>query len=114
MTDFKWAVFQANLDPVIGAEQKDNRPVLVVSNESYNQVIPNVTVIPLTSTKRHLYPSEIFLPANKAGQALDSIIMAHQVRTISKNRLGLRIGYLDDPGIREEVRQALIEHLDLD
>ena len=114
MTDFKWAVFQANLDPVMGAAQKGNRPVLVVSNEGYNRVIPNVTVIPLTSTKRRLYPSEVLLPANKAGQAVESIIMAHQVRTISKNRLGRLLGYLEDPGLREEVRKALIEHLDLD
>ena len=87
MPDFQWAVMGANLDPPAGAEQKGTRPVLIVSNEEFNQVMPNVTVLPLTSTKRRLYPSEVFLPQGKAGQPLDSIIMAHQIRTISKERL---------------------------
>jgi mRNA interferase MazF len=105
---------EANLDPVKGAEQRGVRPVLLVSNEEFNQVMPNVTVLPLTSTKRQLYPSEVFLPQGKAGQPLDSIIMAHQIRTISKQRLKDSLGYLKDSTIREEVCEAIKEHLDLD
>ena len=114
MTVFQWAVMEANLDPVAGAEQKGTRPVLIASNEEFNQVMPNVTVLPLTSTKRRLYPSELFLPQGRAGQPLDSIIMAHQIRTISKQRLKGLLGYLEDPQIRHEVREAIKEHLDLD
>jgi mRNA interferase MazF len=61
MPDYQWAVIEANLDPVIGAEQK-GRPVMVISNEEFNQAMPNITVLPLTSTKRRLYPSEILMP----------------------------------------------------
>jgi mRNA interferase MazF len=111
--DFQWAVFEANLDPVAGAEQKGTRPVLVVSNEEFNQAMPNVSVLPLTSTQRRLYPSELLLPAGKAGQASESIVMAHQIRTISKQRLGRLLGYLHDAHLRNEVRQAIKEHLDL-
>jgi mRNA interferase MazF len=96
MAEYKWAVLEANLDPIIGAEQKGTRPVLIVSNEEFNLTIPNVTVLPLTSTHRRLYPSEVILPAGKADQPLESIIMAHQVRTISKLRLGKLLGYLRD------------------
>ena len=114
MPDFQWAVIEANLDPVAGAEQKGTRPVLVVSNEEYNQAMPNVTTLPLTSTQRRLYPSEVLLVEGKAGQPLRSIIMAHQIRTISKQRLGKLLGYLDDPQLRHEVSGAIKEHLDLD
>ena len=114
MAAFQWAVMQANLDPAIGTEQKGTRPVLIISNEDYNQTIPNVTVLPLTSTKRRLYPSEVFLPQGQAGQPLDSIIMAHQIRTISKQRLKSLIGYLDDPKIRDQVCAAMKEHLCLE
>ncbi len=114
MTTFQWAVMQANLDPAIGTEQKGTRPVLIISNEDYNQTIPNVTVLPLTSTKRRLYPSEVFLPQGKAGQPLDSIIMAHQIRTISKQRLKGLLGYLEDPQLRDEVCVAIKAHLGLD
>jgi mRNA interferase MazF len=108
-----WAVMEAALDPGAGAEQKGTRPVLIVSNEEYNQVMPNVTVLPLTSTKRRLYPSEIFLSRGKAGQPLDSIIMAHQIRTISKQRLKGLLGYVENPKLQDEVMLAMKEHLDI-
>jgi mRNA interferase MazF len=114
MPAFQWTVFEANLDPLAGAKQKGTRPVLIVSNEEFNQAMPNVTVLPLTSTKRCLYPSEILLPAGKAGQPLESIIMAHQIRTISKRRLERLLGYIDDTQFRHEVHKAIKEHLDME
>ena len=113
MTNFQWAVMEANLNPVVGTEQKGICPVLIVSNEEYNQTISNVTILPLTSTQRRLYPSEIYLPKGKAGQPLDSIIMAHQVRTISKQRLRRLLGYLEDNQLRHAVHGAVKEHLEL-
>ena len=114
MRAFQWAVMEASLDPATGAEQKGVRPVLIVSNEEYNQAIANVTILPLTSTQRRLYPSEVLLSRGKAGQPLDSIIMAHQIRTISRQRLGKLWGYLADTGLRDKVRGAIREHLDMD
>lgn len=114
MPAFQWAVMEANLDPTAGAEQKGTRPVLIVSNEEFNQAMPNVTVLPLTSSKRRLYPSEVFLPQGKAGQPLNSIVMAHQIRTISKQRLKGLLGYLEDQQLRDEVCVAIKEHLDID
>jgi len=114
MPAFQWAVYEANLDPVAGAEQKGIRPVLVVSNEEFNQAMPNVTILPMTSTQRRLYPSEILLPEGKAGQPLKSIVMAHQIRTISKQRLGKVVGYLDDIQLRHEIHRAIKEHLDME
>src|SRR5688500_13885532 len=104
----------ADLDPVRGSEQRGLRPVLVVSNEEFNQAIPNVTVLPLTSAQRSLYPSEVVLPRGVAGQPLDSIIMAHQIRTIAKQRLRSPIGFLHDEDLRQAVRAAIKEHLDLE
>ena len=114
MTAFQWAVMEANLDPVAGTEQKGTRPVLIVSNEEFNQAMPNVTILPLTSTQRRLYPSEVLLAEGKAGQPSESIIMAHQIRTISKQRLVKLLGYLDDLQLRREVREAIKEHLDIE
>jgi len=114
MTVYQWSVFHADLDPVAGAEQRGRRPVLVVSNEEFNQAMPNVTVLPLTSTKRRLYPSEAFLPEGTAGQPHDSIVMAHQIRTISRERLTTLLGYLDDADLRGAVGRAIREHLDIE
>jgi mRNA interferase MazF len=114
MPVFQWAVMEANLDPAAGSEQKGIRPVLIVSNEEFNQAMPNITVLPLTSTKRRLYPSEVLLLEREAGQPLESIIMAHQIRTISKQRLGKLLGYLEKPSLKHKVNAAIKEHLDLD
>jgi mRNA interferase MazF len=112
--DLQWTLFEANLDPTLGAEQSGVRPVLVVSEEAFNQSMPNVTVLPLTSTKRRLYPSEILLPQGKAGQPLESIVLAHQIRTISKERLGKLYGRLVDSEFRAAVQAAIKDHLDID
>ena len=114
MPPLQWAVVIADLDPVRGSEQRGSRPVLIVSNEEFNQAVPNVTVLPLTSTQRRLYPSEVPLARGTAGQPLDSIIMAHQIRTISKQRLGRSVGYVRDRSLQQAVRDAMAEHLDLD
>ena len=114
MTGLQWSVIEANLNPATGAEQKGTRPVLIVSNEEFNVAMPNVTVLPLTTTQRRLYPSEVLLPERKAGQPMNSIVMAHQIRTISKQRLGRLFGHLDDVSIRLEINSAIKEHLDLD
>jgi mRNA interferase MazF len=107
-------MMKANLDPGSGSEQKGIRPVLIVSNEEFNQAMSNVTVLPLTSTKRNLYPSEVFLSKGTAGQPSDSIIMAHQIRTISKKRLIDLVGYLEDAQLQHEVGEAIKEHLNLE
>lgn len=114
MAGLQWAVVEADLNPVRGSEQRGRRPVLVVSNEQFNRTMPNVTVVPLTSTQRRLYPSEVLLPQGTAGHPRDSIAMAHQIRTISKQHLRGVLGYLDDPAHRQAVREALREHLDLE
>lgn len=113
---FQWGIFQARLDPVLGSEQAGRRPVLVVSNEVINQALPIVTVLPLTSMRkgRRIYSTEVLLVAGQAELPRDSIIMAHQIRTIAKERLGKLYGVLDDLAIQEKVRQAIRTQLDLE
>lgn len=114
MPTLQWAVVDAELDPVQGSEQHGRRPVLIVSNEGFNQAMPNVTVLPLTSAQRRLYPAEVLLRGGIAGQPRDSIVLAHQVRTISKLRLRTMYGYLHDVSMRRAVQEALKLHLELD
>jgi mRNA interferase MazF len=115
-TNLQWRVFRANLDPVAGSEQGGARPALVVSRESINSALPIVGVLPLTTKKpdRRVYSTEVLLPAGAAGQPADSIVMAHQVRTVSTRRLGEPYGELTDPDLRAEIRRAMKVYLDLD
>lgn len=88
--------------------------MLVVSNEAFNLAMPNLTVLPLTSTERRLYPAEVLLPRGLAGQPRDSIILAHQIWTISKQRIQALVGYLEDEPTRQKVHQAIRDHLDFE
>jgi mRNA interferase MazF len=66
---YPWHVFLASLDPIKGSEQAGRRPVLVISREEINQLLPVVSVIPLASRKsqeRIIYPNEVLLPAGTA------------------------------------------------
>lgn len=113
---YQWHIFQANLDPVTGSELRGTRPVLVISDEDFNQLMPVVTVLPLTSRKpgRQVYPNEVLLPKGTAGLPEDSIVMAHQIRTISKTRLTDLYGAIQNKTLRESIRQALKVHLTLE
>ena len=42
-----------------------------------------------------------------------SVAMAHQLRTVSKNRLGQKLGRVDDPKILEALREAMRVQLEL-
>lgn len=109
----QWAVYMTRFDPVEGSEQGGTRPALIVSNDDYNELTENITVVAMTSKKRKLRPSEVILPAGVAGQPLDSIVLAHQIRTISKDRLVKRIGFLRDSDIKAQIQQAIEDHLDI-
>ena len=112
---FQWSLFGARLDPVKGSEQAGKRPVLVVSNEVINQSLPIVTILPVTSLRegRRIYSTEVLLKAGTAGLKHDSLVMAHQVRTISKERLEILYGTIEDPNLQSNIRQALRLHLDV-
>jgi mRNA interferase MazF len=113
MDIWRFAVVEAKPGSSIGSGQMATRSVLIVSNEDFNQTMSNVTALPLTSTKRRLYPAEVFLPAGEAGLPEDAIAMVHQVRTVSKARIGEVYGYLQDKTLQKQVMMALIEYFDI-
>ena len=110
---WRWRVLIANLDPPVGSEQAGTRPVVIISDDDYNQIMPLVTILPLTSKKpeRKLYADEVFVESGTAGLRLDSIVLVHHIRTISKRRLGAYVGTLDDAGKQTEIINTIAEHL---
>jgi mRNA interferase MazF len=113
---YQWHIFLASLDPTKGSEQAGRRPVLVISQEQLNQVLPIVNVIPLTSrksTERVIYPNEVLLPSGVAGLRVDSIALCYQIRTLDKSRLERDWGELDDVNLRRDIRDAIRFQLDM-
>lgn len=86
-------IYFANLDSTIGSEIKKKRPVLIVSNDVSNKFSSLVTVIPITSNVKRVYPFEVLLEKGSSGLKKDSKAQCHQIRTLSKLRiLGKRVG----------------------
>ncbi|MEO7521209.1 MAG: type II toxin-antitoxin system PemK/MazF family toxin [Gemmatimonas sp.] len=114
----QWDVFDADLNFPVGSEQGgENRPVIVVSNDGFNDNFPVVTIVPLTGTqgkKRKVYPFEIVVPANLMGNPKESIIMPYQIRTIDKTRLREMLGHLEDANVRGRIEDRIIEHIGVD
>ena len=76
----QWTIFFASLDPITGSEQAGRRPVIIISRERLNQMLPIVNVLPLTSRKsptRTIYPNEVLLLAGTAGLPVDSIVLCY-------------------------------------
>ena len=86
-------IYWANLNPTVGREQSGHRPVLVISNDIENQM-DIITVIPITSRKkgRKIYPNEVLIHLKNK----EAILLCHQIRTISKNRLDKKMMMLDE------------------
>jgi mRNA interferase MazF len=113
----RWAVVLIDLDPTVGHEQQGTRRALVVSYESFHRS-GMATVCPIT-TRLPKYPGEVSIPRGEAGQTRDALVLCHQVRTIDLRRvtaweIGGRTQYLEDRGVRRQIRAALAHHLGLD
>jgi len=115
MTCRKWDVAWATLDPIVDHEQSGRRPVLIFCNDVIAAPIGVTTVLPLTTLKpgRRVYPTEVLLPAGTVGVAADSLVLTHQIRTVSAKRLSRAFGTLADEAQREQVARALRLWLDL-
>ena len=86
----RYEIRRAHLDPTLVSEMKKTRPVVIVSLDALNEKIDTVTVCPLTS---QLHPGwRTRLQIGSANQ--DAEIAVDQIRTISKQRIGRKIGAL--------------------
>ena len=110
-------IVQVNLDPARGSEARKVRPAVVVSNDAANAAATRlgrgvITVVPVTSSTGRVYPFQVLLRARQTGLPRDSKARAEQVRSITVERVGKRVGLLPAELIAE-LDQALRVHLSL-
>jgi len=85
--DIRWA----DLNPVRGREQAGRRPVLVLSHDVFNERSGTVIAVALTSREpRASFP--LTLESKATGLTKRSWIKISQIRTLSFERIGARVG----------------------
>ncbi len=111
----KWSIYWAQLNPTRGSEQAGRRPVLIVSNNDANEILPNVTVLPLSSMTESakVYPTEVFLPQDVSSLPKPSVVMIHQIRTLSKERLESLCGVIHDEEVKAQIHRTMIQYFGL-
>jgi mRNA interferase MazF len=113
--EYRWSVFIASLDPVIGSEQGKTRPVLVLSQEQMNNVLPVVNVLPLTTRKpgRRVYPNEVLLTPEITGMDREALVLCYQIRTLDKRRLRNKICSITAEEVQRKIIEAVAFQLDI-
>jgi mRNA interferase MazF len=83
-------IYWANLDPIKGHEQSGQRPVLVLSQDVFNDRSGVVIAVALTSQPPKAgFP--LTLPLSGRSLPKQSWVKISQIRTLSQERLGKRI-----------------------
>jgi mRNA interferase MazF len=103
-------VYRVSLDPVVGSETGRTRPALVLQNELANRSSATVTMIPISSRIDRIYPFQVRIRAGEGGLPRDSKALCEQIRTVSRQRIGQRLGELPAKCLLE-IREALDRHL---
>ncbi len=100
----RYNIYLANLDPIIGAEIKKTRPVVIVSDDEMNKYLETVVACPLTTKLHPTWRSRIQTICAER----QSEIAVDQIRTISKLRLIKKLDRLPQDDITR-LRQLITE-----
>ena len=85
--EIRWA----NLNPTLGHEQSGLRPVLILSNDIFNERMQIVIAIALTS-KQPRFGFPLALEVDSVELPKKSWALMGQVRTLSAERIGKKLG----------------------
>jgi mRNA interferase MazF len=100
-------IYWADLNPVRGREQAGLCPVLILSNDLFNRRSGTVIAMAITSQpQRAGFPLTFTLPENQLTKP--SWVKISQVRTISVERLGKRLGALEKEDL-DRILDGLVE-----
>lgn len=96
----------ADLNPAFGREIRKKRPVLIISSNIFNQNFPTVVMLPLSSIVPQFIGPDMVKLSKFKGLDQDSVILTAQIRSIDKDRLIKKIGFVNQDKL-EEIEDSL-------
>lgn len=97
-------IWYANLNPSNGSEQAGFRPVVIVSGNLLNELLPVVIVMPLTTNIKRYKGNPVLQPTKSNGLKDISEMLVFHIRSISKDRLVERIGNIETEELQHSIR----------
>jgi mRNA-degrading endonuclease toxin of MazEF toxin-antitoxin module len=95
------------LDPTLGHEQKERRPVLIVSPEAFNRITKVPVVLPITSGGNFARTAGFAVPLAGAGTTTTGVVRCDQPRALDlKARSGRKLESIPD-AVMDEVLARL-------
>lgn len=90
------SVVRVRFDPAVGSEIRKTRPAVVVSNDVACRYDAVLQVVPVTRLPdRDLRPYEARVDSPTSGLTKPSRLVANQIRTVARSRIGQVLGQLD-------------------
>ena len=86
----RYNIHWVNLNPVRGSELRKPRPAVIVSLDALNQALETVVVCPLTTQLHPEWRTRLIVKVR--GRSAE--IAADQIHSVSKSRLGKKLGSL--------------------
>lgn len=103
-------IWWADLNPVRGSEQKGMRPVVIISGNVLNDLMPIVISCPLTTMIKAYKGNIVLTPNSENGLTEKSEVLTFHIRSISKDRLVEKIGNITTSQL-EEIKTGLSDIL---
>ena len=111
----RWHIYVVALDPRVGSKPGKQRPCLAIQPTEFGEAgLPSTVVLPLTTkvVDRNVFPLRVRIPAGVCGLARDSDVLIDQILAWDNELFRRDLGAAPD-AVRDEVRRALLEFLDL-
>jgi mRNA interferase MazF len=90
-----------NLEPVIGHEQGEQRPAVIVSASRFNRSAAELVIVAPITSKDKKVPLHVLVMPPEGGVKYPSWVMCDQIRAISKRRLEKRWGSVSPPTLEQ-------------
>lgn len=111
----RWHLHVVALDPRVGTKPGKQRPCLAIQPTEFAEAgLPSTVVLPLTTriVRDDAFPLRVRIPAGVCGLTRDSDVLVDQMLAWDNALFRRDLGPVPE-AIRDEVRRAVLEFLDL-
>lgn len=107
-------IYTCDLGLNVGSEMDNIRPCIIVTPDKYNENSTVITVIPISNKTKTFFHQVVIneYTVEEIESKIEGIAKLEQIRTISKGRLGRKIGRMSSKGMKL-IKKAMAYHFSI-